>query len=331
MAEKRQESGFTVTDRRLFTEDGELRQEVREEARTAQGREPPVAAGSRERDAACAIDSSSAGPEVPPMPTAAEQQAQADAYRKSSDALDSRVELSGHSAKEFEMTFERFMASLYMTAMLQLGLMHQQGEQPRMDIIGARQTIDTLALLAEKTKGNLTSTEENFLQNSLYEVRMAYVEVTNALSRPPQPGAATGTRGVIAGMRFHQLQHESASMKATLTVLGSGTSMGVPTLGCDCAVCHSSDPHDRRTRPSIMLEYAGKVVLIDTTPDFYAQAIRERITRVDAVFYTHTHADHILGIDDLRPLSYCHKPDEAAALCASGCGRFPAQNVQLHF
>ena len=97
-------------------------------------------------------------------------------------------------------------------------------------------------------------------------------------------------------------------MKATLTVLGSGTSMGVPTLGCDCAVCHSIDPHDRRTRPSIMLEYAGKVVLIDTTPDFYAQAIREGIARVDAVFYTHAHADHILGIDDLRPLSYRHKP-----------------------
>jgi hypothetical protein len=82
-----------------------------------------------------------------------------------------------------------------MTAMLQLGLMHQQGEQPRMDIIGARQTIDTLSLLAEKTKGNLTSIEEAFLQNSLYEVRMAYVEVTNSLSRPPQPGVATGTGG----------------------------------------------------------------------------------------------------------------------------------------
>ena len=93
-------------------------------------------------------------------------------------------------------------------------------------------------------------------------------------------------------------------MKATLTVLGSGTSMGVPTIGCDCPVCHSADPHDRRTRPSILLEFSGKVVLIDTTPDFREQAIRERITRIDAVLYTHTHADHILGIDDLRPLSY---------------------------
>ena len=93
-------------------------------------------------------------------------------------------------------------------------------------------------------------------------------------------------------------------MKATLTVLGSGTSMGVPTIGCDCAVCHSTDPHDRRTRPSVMLTYNGKTVLIDTTPDFREQAIREQIRSVDAVLYTHTHADHILGLDDLRPLSY---------------------------
>jgi len=105
------------------------------------------------------------------------------------------VELSGHSAKELEMTFERFLASLYMTAMLQLGLMREQGGQPRIDMIGARQTIDTLSLIAAKTKGNLSPSEDNFLQNSLYELRMAYVEVTNALARPPQAGPATGTSG----------------------------------------------------------------------------------------------------------------------------------------
>jgi phosphoribosyl 1,2-cyclic phosphate phosphodiesterase len=98
-------------------------------------------------------------------------------------------------------------------------------------------------------------------------------------------------------------------MKATLTVLGSGTSMGVPTIGCDCAVCHSSDPRDRRTRPSVLIEYGGKSVLIDTTPDFREQAIRERIRHLDAVLYTHTHADHILGIDDLRPLTF-HRPQK---------------------
>jgi phosphoribosyl 1,2-cyclic phosphate phosphodiesterase len=100
-------------------------------------------------------------------------------------------------------------------------------------------------------------------------------------------------------------------MNATLTFLGTGTSMGVPTLGCACAVCQSAvspggDPRNRRTRPSIRIEYDGHVVLIDTGPDFHAQAIREGIQRVDAVFYTHSHADHILGMDDLRPLSFKH-------------------------
>jgi hypothetical protein len=204
MAEKRQDSGFTVTDRRLFTEDGELRRDVPEEVETPKAAAPPPSAPAAVKETEPATSSVAAfpaeggeiaGQAMPAAPTAAEQQAQADAYRASSKELDSRVELSGRSAKEFEMTFERFLASLYMTAMLQLGLMHEQGGQPRLDIIGARQTIDTLSLLAEKTKGNLTPTEEAFLQNSLYEVRMAYVEVTNALSRPPQPGVATGTGG----------------------------------------------------------------------------------------------------------------------------------------
>ncbi len=96
-------------------------------------------------------------------------------------------------------------------------------------------------------------------------------------------------------------------MQATLTVLGSGTSMGVPTIGCDCAVCRSQDPRDRRTRPSVMISYNGRHVMIDTTPDFREQALRENIKKLDAVLYTHTHADHILGIDDLRPLTYRHK------------------------
>jgi len=96
-------------------------------------------------------------------------------------------------------------------------------------------------------------------------------------------------------------------MQATLTVLGSGTSMGVPTIGCDCAVCRSQDPRDRRTRPSVMISYNGRHVMIDSTPDFREQALRESIKKLDAVLYTHTHADHILGIDDLRPLTYRHK------------------------
>ncbi len=103
-------------------------------------------------------------------------------------------------------------------------------------------------------------------------------------------------------------------MEATLTFLGSGTSMGVPTLGCDCAVCTSAisptgDPRNRRTRPSVRLAYNDHIVVIDTGPDFHAQALREGVRRLDAVLYTHGHADHVMGFDDLRPLSFHTKGD----------------------
>ena len=171
MAEKKTEN-FTVTDRRLFTSEGELRAETPEEEPSA--------------PAATATPSELEQP-APQAPSADEQKQQADAYQKSSQDMDRQVELGGHSAKDLEVTFERFLASLYMTGMLQLGLMHEQGGQPQLDLIGARQTIDTISLLADKTKGNLTPKEQNFLQNALYELRMAYVEVTNAIARGPQP------------------------------------------------------------------------------------------------------------------------------------------------
>src|SRR5205807_9325795 len=119
--------------------------------------------------------------------------------------------------------------------------------------------------------------------------------------------------GICGG---HQFAHSRSSrpesprepfeelMRATLTVLGSGTSMGVPTIGCDCKVCTSQDARDRRTRPSVLIQFGGYSVLIDSTPDFREQALRENIKRLDAVLYTHAHADHILGLDDLRPLTF---------------------------
>jgi phosphoribosyl 1,2-cyclic phosphate phosphodiesterase len=99
-------------------------------------------------------------------------------------------------------------------------------------------------------------------------------------------------------------------MRGDLTFLGTGTSMGVPTLGCRCAVCTSADSRDRRLRPSAVVRWRDedsgrdRVVVIDTGPDFREQALRAGLTRVDAVLYTHSHADHILGMDDLRPLSF---------------------------
>jgi phosphoribosyl 1,2-cyclic phosphate phosphodiesterase len=106
--------------------------------------------------------------------------------------------------------------------------------------------------------------------------------------------------------------------KFHITVLGSGTSSGVPTIGCKCEVCQSTDPRDKRLRPSILVQFREAVpadadhpipsvlrnVVIDTTPDFRAQVLKSGIERLDAVLYTHAHADHILGLDDVRPFNY---------------------------
>jgi phosphoribosyl 1,2-cyclic phosphate phosphodiesterase len=86
----------------------------------------------------------------------------------------------------------------------------------------------------------------------------------------------------------------------TVTVLGSGTSAGVPMIGCHCAVCSSDDPRDHRTRPSIVVSYDDHNILIDTSPELRLQAVRARLDRISAVVYTHAHADHIFGLDDVR-------------------------------
>jgi phosphoribosyl 1,2-cyclic phosphate phosphodiesterase len=86
-----------------------------------------------------------------------------------------------------------------------------------------------------------------------------------------------------------------------ITFLGTGTSQGVPLIGCECAVCCSADPRDQRSRSSIYVETPEAAWIVDTGPDFRTQALRENLRRVDAVVYTHSHTDHIMGFDDLRP------------------------------
>ncbi len=94
-----------------------------------------------------------------------------------------------------------------------------------------------------------------------------------------------------------------------VTVLGSGTSQGIPIIGCNCEVCSSTDPHDKRLRSSIMIETRGKRFVIDAGPDFRYQMLRENVRHIDAIILTHYHKDHIGGIDDVRAFNYVmHKP-----------------------
>lgn len=203
MPDKEKKPEFVVTDRRLFSSEGELRHDVveDEERRAEREREKNEAQQRRNDERAAQKQPNSAPaetpieePEVAP-PTAQEQQESAAAYEQSAREIDARLESElrkqgrTDTAKDFQVSFDKFAASLYMTSLMQLGLAAPQGEKPSVDLIGARQTIDTISMLQEKTKGNLTPPEANMLQNILYELRMAYLEVTNLITNPPPPGA----------------------------------------------------------------------------------------------------------------------------------------------
>jgi Domain of unknown function (DUF1844) len=197
MADKKNESAFVVTDRRKFTMDGEVRPDApREEEPPAPATPPPQSAESNVKEFPKRPVEAPAADEEPAEAdaiTSEEKTASADAYKKSSASIDQHLESEmksqGRSPKDFEMTFEKLVASLYTTALMQLGLDPQSGQvkyQP--DIIAARQTIDMLSILQEKTKGNLDSKESRLLDSIIYELRMAYIEITKMLTQPPPPG-----------------------------------------------------------------------------------------------------------------------------------------------
>jgi hypothetical protein len=201
MADKEKRPEFVVTDRRLFSNEGELRQDVveAEEQREERERETREAQQRANSERAAQNHPAVEEPAAPPAnepemqaPSAQEQQESVAAYQQSTRDIDARIETEmrkqgrQHSAKDFEVSFDKFIASLYMTSLMQLGLAAPQGAKPEVDLIGARQTIDTLSMLQQKTKGNLTPAEENMMQNCLYELRMAYLEVTNLITHPPQ-------------------------------------------------------------------------------------------------------------------------------------------------
>lgn len=200
MADEKNKSEFTVTDRRKFNFDGELKPEARQDETTPESPAPKENVVEMKRPAS-ETPAQQGEPDLigqpPAGPSADEQKEQAAAYKAQVKDIDAKIQQEldqrspGRKASDFEMTFEKFVASLYMSALMQLGLVHEQGMQARPDIMAARQTIDTISIIAEKTRGNLTAVEETLVQNCLYELRMAYVEVTNALTRPPQGGPPT--------------------------------------------------------------------------------------------------------------------------------------------
>lgn len=207
MAEKKAE--FVVTDRRRFGTEGE----PRPEAQVAEEEKPatPPAAQAPPPPAKATVPPQPAQPsqgaqtqvqpgspeteqeeEMAPPPTAEEQHQQSEAYKESGKKIDDMIAAAGKAPQTgpLEMNFERVIESFYMSALIQMGAIRQDNEPPRVDIIGARQTIDSLAILQEKTKGNLTDREKTLLQNVLFELRMAFIEITNAVATSAtKPGA----------------------------------------------------------------------------------------------------------------------------------------------
>jgi Domain of unknown function (DUF1844) len=203
MAEK--EPQFTVSDRRKFTLEGERRdgEETGEntyssEAATASraAAAPPVEAAQPPADFGPTAPEEKPGgkSDEVPQPTAAESAQQKQDYHASSRQLDDMVREANPGAQgNVAMSFDRLVQSIYMTAAMQLGAGTEPNEQPRIDIMGARQSIDMLGVLEEKTKGNLTEEEKRLLQSALFDLRMSFLDITNAIAkqaqqRPAKPG-----------------------------------------------------------------------------------------------------------------------------------------------
>jgi hypothetical protein len=208
-----QNKPFVITDRRKFTADGTPRpdadpspeREPREAApapAATPAPEPPLEFKSPTAAApAPAAPEPAAAPDLPPPPTTDEMAQANAAYRQTSERLDTAVRAANPGMDHpRSMTFDQIVQSIYMTTMMQLGGATQPGEQPKVDLMGARQSIDMLSILAEKTKGNLTPTETQLMDNALFEVRMGFLEVTQALARSaanrqPPPGGGPGAPG----------------------------------------------------------------------------------------------------------------------------------------
>ncbi len=198
-----QSKPFVVTDRRKFTMDGELRPDAdpspEREERASTPAAPPAAAAPEQPPVASSPEAASE-PVMPPPPTAEENDQARRAYEMTADRLDTAIRSANPGMDHPPaMSFEQLVQSVYMTAMMQLGAATHEGQQPQVDILGARQSIDMLGVLAEKTKGNLTTEENRLLDSALFELRMAFLEITQALARSAAAKAPAGARPGPAG------------------------------------------------------------------------------------------------------------------------------------
>jgi Domain of unknown function (DUF1844) len=193
-----QSKPFVVTDRRKFTMEGELRPDAdpspdREE-RASTPAPPPTTVPEQPQPAAASPETATES-ELPPPPTAEENDQARRAYEMTADRLDTAIRSANPGMDHPPaMSFEQLVQSIYMTAMMQLGAATHEGQQPQVDILGARQSIDMLGVLAEKTKGNLTTEETRLLDSALFELRMAFLEITQALARSAAAKAPAGAR-----------------------------------------------------------------------------------------------------------------------------------------
>ncbi len=194
---------FVVTDRRKFTMDGELRPDADpspEREERASTPPEPVAAAATSLPPAASTPAAPPEPEMPPAPTAEENDQARRAYEMTADRLDTAIRSANPGMDHPPaMSFDQLVQSVYMTAMMQLGAATHEGQQPQVDILGARQSIDMLAVLAEKTKNNLTPEETRLLDSALFELRMAFLEITQALARSAAAKAPAGARPGPAG------------------------------------------------------------------------------------------------------------------------------------
>lgn len=179
---------FTVTDRRKFTIEGDPRDEATAEEQRSEERADTTARviNFPKPDEPKPAEEAPAEEQVsgPSAKEAAEQHA---AYQQSSREIDSMLrQANAGDAASQETTFEHVIQSIYLSAIMAMGAGTEQGQQPRIDIMGARQSIDMLAILQDKTKGNLTDKEQQLLQNALFDVRMMFVEITNAIAKQAQ-------------------------------------------------------------------------------------------------------------------------------------------------